>query len=91
MVFNATFSNISVISRLLRNSGTTGPNKANKIRSNPINNIHTMRFPLPIPRARFLFKQSENQINSSYLNTKNLLFSLQILLEFPMEYFRVKL
>jgi hypothetical protein len=50
-----------------------------------------MRFPLPIPRARFLFKQSENQINSSYLNTKNLLFSLQILLEFPMEYFRVKL
>ena len=54
MVFNATFSNISVISLLLRNSGTTGPNKANKIRSNPINNIDTLCvFPFPYRELDF--------------------------------------
>jgi hypothetical protein len=42
-----------------------------------------------ILKARFLFIRREYQINSSYLIIKNLLFSLQILPDFHVEYFRV--
>jgi len=61
MVFNATFSNISVISRLLGNSRTTGPNKTNKIRSNPRNNIDRL-WVFPFPYCELDFCSYEGKI-----------------------------